>query len=84
MFSSFKRAGAKYVMPATLTLYGNDKADSKTLILNTIEKHFPELLPKYRKYFSTHDQMPAYYQKAFYIKMRELGPQYGMPDRILV
>lgn len=83
MFRSFQKVGAKYVMPATLTLFGSGKADSKPLILKTIEKHFPELLPKYQKFFDHSDQVPDFYQKAFYIKMKELSSQYGISDRIL-
>ena len=37
LFSSFKDAGVDYVMPATITLFGNGKADSyKTLV---VERH---------------------------------------------
>lgn len=82
MFSSFKKATADYVMPATITLWGNGKADSKTLMMNTIQKHFPELFPKYQKFFAKSDQMPKYYQDAFYKKMLELGKEYELPNRI--
>lgn len=83
MFGNFKRVGAHYVMPATIALYGQDKADSKTLMLKTIEKHFPELLPKYQKFFTHENEMPSYYQKAFYKKMKELGQAYQLRDRII-
>jgi DNA repair photolyase len=83
LFSCFHQAGAKYVMPATLTLFGNGKADSKILIMNAIEKHFPELAPRYQKYFGHSHEMPTYYQQAFYAKMEELHSQYKLPKRIL-
>lgn len=83
MFSSFKDAGAKYVMPATITLFGNGKADSKTLIINTIRKHYPELEERYHKYFSNSNELPAYYRNAFHKKMQELKTEYNMPDRIV-
>ena len=51
-FTTFRKLGVHYVLPATLTLFGNQKADSKTLILNTIQKHFPELEKKYLKFFT--------------------------------
>lgn len=82
MFSSFKEAGANYVMPATITLWGNGKSDSKTLMMKAIQKNFPELYPKYQKFFFESDQMPAYYQEAFYKKMKELSKEYELPDRI--
>ncbi len=83
MFSSFKEAKADYVMPATITLWGNGKADSKTLTMAAIHKHFPELIPKYEKFFAHSDQMPKYYQEAFYKKMKELSVEYGIRSRIV-
>ena len=83
MFSKFKKAGAHYVMPATISLYGQNKADSKPLMLNAIEKHFPELLTKYQKFFTHQNEMPSYYQKAFYQKMKELGQASQLKDRII-
>ena len=83
MFSTFKQADASYVMPATITLWGNGKSDSKTLMMKAIAKHFPELVPKYEKFFSHSDQMPRYYQDAFNKKMKELSKEYELPDRII-
>ena len=82
MFAAFKEVGADYVMPATITLWGNGKSDSKTLMMKAIQKNFSELYPKYQKFFSNSDQMPTYYQKAFYNKMKELSKEYELPDRI--
>ncbi len=83
MFQTFSDLGVKYLMPATLTLFGNGSADSKTLMLTAIHRHFPELLPKYQKFFSHSNQMPAYYQKAFSVKMKEMTQAYSLADRIL-
>lgn len=83
MFSLFQRIGAKYVMPATLTLFGHGKADSKTLVLNAIEKHYPHLSEKYHFWFDYSNEMPEYYTNAFYKKMKELSAKYGLRDRIL-
>jgi DNA repair photolyase len=81
-FTTFKALQVDYVLPATLTLFGTGKADSKTLVLNAIAKHYPELLDKYNKYFAASDQMPAYYRKAFAAKIKTLHEQYGLKDRI--
>ncbi len=83
LFSSFKKIKAKYVMPATITLFGNDAADSKTLMLRAIRKHYPELEEKYVNYFRKGSEMPDFYQKAFYKKMQELSETYSMPYRII-
>jgi len=83
MFSSFKKAGANYVMPATITLFGNSISDSKTLVLRAIEKHYPHLLDKYKKFFQNNHELPAYYNKAFYKKMLELSEHYRIRNRII-
>ena len=82
LFSSFRKVGAKYVLPASLTLFGSDKADSKTLMLDAIRKHFPQLEKKYLSYFQNSHQMPEYYRKAFFIKMKEMAEKFGIPDKI--
>ncbi|MBC7864098.1 MAG: radical SAM protein [Bacteroidia bacterium] len=82
MFSDFKDHWAKYVMPASISLFGNGEADSKTLILRAIAKHFPHLEEKYVKWFSNSGVMPEYYQVAFSKKMNELSQKYNLPDRI--
>jgi DNA repair photolyase len=83
MFMSFREAGAHYVMPASITLFGTGISDSKTLVLRAVEKHYPDLLPKYRKFFSASEEMPSYYTEAFSKKMKELGEKYGLRNRII-
>lgn len=83
LFSTFKATKVRYVLPATLTLYGNTKADSKTLMLRAIRKHFPELEKKYLKYFAEGHEMPVYYRNAFYQKMKDICQTYQLNDAIL-
>ena len=83
LFSTFRMLEVKYVLPATLGLYGNDKADSKTLMLRAIKKHYPELEARYHKFFKYSNEMPAYYRNAFYKKMKELCTEYELNDTIL-
>lgn len=83
MFRSFSEAGAQYVFPATLTLFGDGASDSRTLVFRAVEKHYPHLLDKYKKLFSGSTQLPAYYNEAFYHKAKELCEQYGLRDRII-
>ena len=82
LFDTFQKTGAHYILPATITLFGNEKYDSKHLVLKAIEKHYPELLQKYRRFFAFGHQMPQYYQVAFKNKMKELSRKYGVKDRI--
>jgi len=83
MFSAFRKHGAQYVMPSTITLFGNGTADSKTLVIRAVEKHYPHLLEKYQKWFAHSGSMPDHYRKAFGQKMKELGQKYYLRDRIL-
>ncbi len=82
-FSTFKNLGVDYIFPATITLFGNDKAHSKTLMLNAIKKHYPELENKYNQFFSNSTQMPYYYRNAFYKKMNELCGEYDLNNDII-
>ena len=82
MFSTFKEVGAQYVFPATITLFGEGKSDSKILMLRAIEKHYPHLLEKYHQFFDHANQLPTFYQKAFYQKMDELMQKYNLKQTI--
>ena len=82
-FSIFKNLGVDYVLPATITLFGDGRADSKTLMINALSEHYPQLVEKYTKFFRQSTNMPGYYQKAFYKKMQELCQEYGLNSSIL-
>ncbi|WP_078130304.1 SPL family radical SAM protein [Leptospira alexanderi] len=84
MFQTFKDIGIRYIFPASLTLFGgNDPSDSKNLLFKAIEKHYPHLIPKYRKFFSKRYQMPEYYRKALRNKTTELCAKYELQKGIL-
>lgn len=83
MFSTFKANGAHYCFPADLTLFGKDTSDSRTLVLRAVEKHYPQYLDKYKKYYENSTELPGYYRKAFYKKVGALGIQYGLRNRIV-
>lgn len=82
MMKEFKRAGADFVLPATLTLFGNGPSDSKTLVFRAVEKHYPHLLKKYQRYFAESDYMPKKYNMAFNQKMDELCAAYALRRQI--
>jgi len=81
-FSTFKNMQVDYLLPASLTLYGSDRADSKPLMMKAIEKHYPELKNKYDRLFGNSTQMPTYYKNAFAKKMKDLHTQYGIKNSI--
>ena len=84
MYREFREAEAAYILPATLTLFGAGRSDSKTLVLRAVEKYYPHLLEKYQRFFTHSSGMPAYYRKAFEAKTKELGLKHGLPDNILI
>ena len=83
MFSTFKQMGIHYIFPATITLFGNEPSDSKTLVLRAVEKHYPYLLEKYKRFFEYSTEMPAYYRDAFYKKTKQLSEEYGLRNSII-
>lgn len=83
LFSTFKASNIKYILPATITLFGNGPSDSKTLVFEAIKKHFPELENRYIGYFKNGSQMPAYYKNAFANKMKELCDEYKISNQII-
>lgn len=83
MFGTFADAGVKYIFPATITLFGDGGADSKTLVLRAVSKHYPELLDKYQRLFASGSSLPAYYNDAFAKKAKELSVKYGLKNTML-
>jgi len=83
MFSTFERTGVKYIFPASITLFGNGPADSKTLMLRAIEKHYPHLVEKYHKLFATGHQLPRWYRDAFNKKMESLLTMHHLKNSVL-
>jgi len=83
MFSTFKEAGVNYLFPASITLFGEGIADSKTLVFRAVEKHYPHLLEKYVKLFAGSTELPSYYRSAFGSKIKELLKEYDLKDRII-
>jgi DNA repair photolyase len=82
-FSVFSLVPIDYIFPATLTLFGSGRADSKTLMLNAIDKHYPELTEKYQKLFGNSDQLPFHYRNAFNKKMNQLCESYQIKNRLI-
>ena len=83
MYAAFRDAGAQYVMPASLTLFGEGSFDSKTLTRRAIAKYFPELVKKYDDLFKNGFSVPYAYQKNLLTLTKELNVKYKIPDRIL-
>lgn len=78
MIKTAKGYGAEFVLVGTLTLFG----EGKKLYYKTLEKHFPELVPKYKSLFRIFSAPPKEYQKELEEKSKRLcerhGIKYGM------
>lgn len=83
MFEMFKQAGAKYIFPAGLTLFGNGTADSKTLMFRAIEKHYPHLLHQYKNLFGTNSRLTEEYSAALYQKVNALSKIFQIKSSII-
>ena len=81
-FRVFAKLKVDYVLPATISLFGNSKADSKTLVLKAVAKHYPDLLSKYEQYFASGTTVPQFYHRAFNEKMKSLAQASGLPNSI--
>jgi len=82
MFAAFQSVGAKYIFPASITLFGDGPYDSKTLVLNTVRKLYPHLLKNYEELFAGY-QLPYAYQNNFNRKATELSRKFNIPTRIV-
>lgn len=82
MFQIFKAADANYIFPASLTLFGNGPADSKTLVMRAVEKHYPQFTEKYHALFSG-DQMPYNYIQELTKKTLQLAASNGIPTKLI-
>jgi DNA repair photolyase len=83
MISSFANYGAKYIMPAGLTLFGNSTSDSRTLTLDKIKTYYPQLLTEYEKLFSSHDYPSNEYSARINSITNSIIKKYSLRNRIL-
>ena len=83
MFVNFKEAGASYIFPASITLFGDGAADSKTLMLKAISKHYPHLSEKYKDLFRYGFQISSSYRDDLQKLTDSLCAKYAIPNRIV-
>lgn len=82
-YSTFSSAGAKYIFPASITLFGDGPASSKTLMLRAVEKHYPDVASEWRKLFGYGYQIDRNYHKALVDRISGVRRKYNIPDMIL-
>ena len=82
MFQAFHKLEARYIFPASITLFGDGMYDSKTLMLNAIQKHYPALSEKYKKLFSFGYSPPPWYRNAFQKKIERMMQKYSLKNTL--
>jgi len=78
-----KEYKADFVFVGGLTLFGNGPADCKTLYYKFLEKHYPELLPKYKSLYRIFFAPSKEYQREFEERTKRLCGKYGIKNRII-
>jgi DNA repair photolyase len=83
MFSTFKGLAVKYILPASLTLFGTNPSDSKTLMLAAVRKHYPDLEAQYLKLYSFGFQPPKWYRDLADKRAQACCQRFGIKNSIL-
>jgi len=78
-----KEYGADFIFVGGLTLSGKGPADCKTLYYKFLEKHYPELVPKYKSLYRIFFAPSKEYQKELEEKSERLCKKYGIKNRII-
>jgi DNA repair photolyase len=83
MIVSAKQHNADYILVGGLTLFGNEAADSKTLYYKFLQRHSPELLPKYQALYGNYSSPSKAYQEQLRIKSDKLCTKHEIRNRII-
>lgn len=83
-YSTFSHHHVRYIFPASLAIFGDGPAASKTLTLRAIGKYFPQFTESYDKLFASGYQIDRSYHKAFVNRISDVRNAYNIPDRILL
>ena len=74
---------ADYILIGGLTLFGEGKADSKTLFYKFLERYDASLLPKYQQLYGSNFYAPFSYQNELKKKAQSLCKKYSIRNSIL-
>lgn len=82
MYAAFKEHGARYAFPASITLWGDDAADSKQLVLQAIQQYYPQHLTNYQRLFAHNTSVPAAYNSALQAAAAAEATRCALPAQI--
>lgn len=75
--------GAGYILFGSLTLFGNESADSKTLFYKFLERYDPALVKKYEQLYKGNFYPPRYYQEALKKRAGDICKAYQLRTSII-
>jgi len=78
-----KEYGADFIFVGGLTLFGKGLTDCKTLYYKFLEKHYPNLVPKYKRLYRIFFAPSKEYQKELEKRSKRLCEKYGIKNRII-
>jgi DNA repair photolyase len=78
-----KEHSADYILIGGLTLFGNDKADSKTLYYKFLERYDPSLIPAYDNLYKGASYPPSKYQEELRSKAEKICKKYNIKTGII-
>jgi DNA repair photolyase len=83
IISSAKHYQADYILVGGLTLFGSEKADSKTLYYKFLNRFRPQLIKKYDQLYSNNFYAPYEYQNDLKQRANKLCIKYNIRNSIL-
>ncbi|ADZ08758.1 Radical SAM domain protein [Methanobacterium lacus] len=83
MVKTAKFYGAHYVLYSGLTLYGSGNSDCKTLYLDFLREHNPDLVKEYEILFQKSFAPPKKYSFELSKRFSEISSKYGVKNSIL-
>lgn len=83
IIAAVKEHNADYILAGSLTLFGEEKGDSKTLYYKFLERYNPDLIPHYDELYNGKFYPPAAYQSALKKRVDALCKKYQLRNSIL-
>jgi len=82
-YETFSAVGARYLLPASLTLFGEGASSSKTLTFRAVEKFYTEKIPTYKEVFRYGFQPGAKYISKLNNRIRLARAKHPVNDTII-
>ena len=83
IIAASKQYGSDYILVGSLTLFGNEPADSRTLYYKFLQRYRPDLLTKYNAMYQQHTSPPFAIQQALQRRTDQLCAKYKLRNRII-